>query len=177
MGADWEDGLPWLLLAAREVTQESTGFSPNELVFGHIVRGPLAALQSDWKEAVPPQNLIDDVHGFRQRLYSARELAKEKLSSAQDKMKRLYDRRAVRRVFSQGDKVLALLPMVGSPFQAKFLGPYTVVKQLSEQNYLVATPERRKHHQLCHVNLLKPYYSRASQEQSALVDCAHPVCL
>lgn len=26
MNADWEDGLPWLLLVAREVTQESTGF-------------------------------------------------------------------------------------------------------------------------------------------------------
>ena len=26
---DWEDGLPWLLLAARAVVQDSTGFSPN----------------------------------------------------------------------------------------------------------------------------------------------------
>ena len=26
---DWEDGLPWLLLAAREVSQDSLGFSPN----------------------------------------------------------------------------------------------------------------------------------------------------
>ena len=47
MTADWEEGLPWLLLAVREVTQESTGFSPNELVFGHTVRGPLPALQED----------------------------------------------------------------------------------------------------------------------------------
>ena len=47
MAADWEEGLPWLLLAVREVTQESTGFSPNELVFGHTVRGPLPALQED----------------------------------------------------------------------------------------------------------------------------------
>ena len=31
--ADWEEDLPWLLLAAREVFQESTGFSPNEFVF------------------------------------------------------------------------------------------------------------------------------------------------
>lgn len=36
---DWKEGLPWLLLAAREVTQESTGFSPNDLVFGHTVCG------------------------------------------------------------------------------------------------------------------------------------------
>ena len=56
MAADWEEGLPWLLLAAREVTQESTGFSPNELVFGHTVRGPLAALQDDWLEGELPKN-------------------------------------------------------------------------------------------------------------------------
>ncbi|KAI2654741.1 Retrovirus-related Pol polyprotein from transposon opus [Labeo rohita] len=42
---DWEEGLPWLLLAAREVLQESTGFSPNDLVFGHRVCGLLAVLQ------------------------------------------------------------------------------------------------------------------------------------
>lgn len=40
---DWEDGLPWLLLAAHEVVQ-SIGFSPNQLVFGHTVRGPLTLL-------------------------------------------------------------------------------------------------------------------------------------
>lgn len=42
----WEEGL---LLAAREVCQDSLGFSPNDLVFGHRVRGPLAVLQDDWK--------------------------------------------------------------------------------------------------------------------------------
>jgi len=35
LSRDWEEGLPWLLLAAREVQQESLGFSPNDLVFGH----------------------------------------------------------------------------------------------------------------------------------------------
>ena len=42
---DWEGGLPWLILAAREAVQESTGFSPNDLVFGHKVRGPLAVFK------------------------------------------------------------------------------------------------------------------------------------
>lgn len=41
MQRDWEEGLTWLLVAAREVTQESTRFSPNDLVFRHIVRGQL----------------------------------------------------------------------------------------------------------------------------------------
>lgn len=63
---------------------------------------------------------------------------------------------------SPGDQVLALTPLVGSPFQAKFTGPYTVERQVSEKNYFIATPKRRKSSRLCHVNLLKPYYSRAA---------------
>ena len=59
LGCDWEEGLPWLLLAAREVVQESTGFSPNDLVFGHKVRGPMAVLGDSWEITNSPQNLLD----------------------------------------------------------------------------------------------------------------------
>lgn len=40
-GKDWVDGLHLLMLAIRSTVQESLGFSPAELVFGHTVRGPL----------------------------------------------------------------------------------------------------------------------------------------
>lgn len=54
---DWEDDLPWLLLAIREVVQDSTGgFMPNELFFGHTVHGPLAVLRKQWDNDVPPAN-------------------------------------------------------------------------------------------------------------------------
>lgn len=46
--ADWEQGLPWLLLVAREVVQKSRGFSPNELVFVHTVHGPLSVVHDQW---------------------------------------------------------------------------------------------------------------------------------
>ena len=79
-------------------------------------------------------------------------------------MKHFYDRHSEMQPFSEGDQLLALLPIVGSPFQAKFVGPYTVVRQLSEQNYLTENPDRRKRNQLCHINLLKPYYVSASSQ-------------
>lgn len=53
------------MLGWREAVQESTGFSPNELVFGHTVRGPLAVLKSGCIDTEPPKNLIDFVNGFR----------------------------------------------------------------------------------------------------------------
>lgn len=40
-GRNWDEGLPFLWLAAREAKQESLGYSPAELVFWHSVRRPL----------------------------------------------------------------------------------------------------------------------------------------
>ena len=45
---DWDVGLPFLLFAARDSVQESLGISPNELVFGHTVRGPLKLIKDKW---------------------------------------------------------------------------------------------------------------------------------
>ena len=67
------------------------------------------------------------------------------------------------RVFSPGEQVLALLPNLGSPFGAKYSGPFTGLRKISESNYVVSTPERRKKKQHCHVNLLEPYYSSPLQ--------------
>ncbi len=54
---DWEEGLHWKMLAAREVEQESMGFSPNDLVFGHKVCGLLYIFQEVGKVAEPPKYL------------------------------------------------------------------------------------------------------------------------
>ncbi len=140
--------------------QESTGFSPNDLVFGHKVRGSLAVLQDGCLPEEPPRNLIDYVNGFRLKLYRAGELAKEKLECSQKKMKLRYDGQAELREFSPGDHVLALLPLVSSPFQAKYSGSFTVLRKVSDLNYLIETPGHRKSSKLCHVNLLKGYHSR-----------------
>lgn len=82
LSRDWEEGLPWLLLAARKVTQESTGFSPNDLVFGHEVRGPLAVLQGNLGNSEPPSNLIDYISGFRRKFFLAGRMASENLAKA-----------------------------------------------------------------------------------------------
>lgn len=36
-GKEWDEGLPVLMFAIRETTQESLGFAPADLVFGHTV--------------------------------------------------------------------------------------------------------------------------------------------
>lgn len=100
-----------MLLAIREVVQESIGFSPNELVFGHTVRGPIAVLADKWKTFNPPENVLDYVSSFRYRLYEARAIAQRKLGKSQGKMQRLFDRKVKSREFQVGDQVLSLLPV------------------------------------------------------------------
>eukprot|EP00066_Takifugu_rubripes_P025346 XP_011614612.1 PREDICTED: uncharacterized protein LOC105418111 [Takifugu rubripes] len=157
---DWDEGVHLLLFAARESVQESLGISPFELVFGHQVRGPLALLCEQWTYKDKHVNLLDYVLNFKERLYGACALAREKLKSTQRKMKTWYDRKARERTFSPGDKVLVVFPMQSNPLQARFHGPYVIHSKVSDLNYLVSTLDRRKTRQLCHINMLKPYHNR-----------------
>uniref|UniRef100_A0A3B1IC10 ribonuclease H n=1 Tax=Astyanax mexicanus TaxID=7994 RepID=A0A3B1IC10_ASTMX len=77
---------------------------------------------------------------------------------AQGRMKCQYDRKAVQRSFAVGDKVLAFIPIRGGNLSCRFSGPYSVIKKVSDRNYVISTPERRLKTRLCHINLLKPYY-------------------
>lgn len=128
-----------------------------------------------WRQNRPEIWLI--VNGFKHRLFVAGEMAREKLQVSQSKMKNIYDRRAEHQEFSPGDQVHALMPVVSSPFQAKYSGPYTVVERRSDLNYIIATPGRKKSTQLCHVNLLKPYYKREAEVSQTVRDKVHPVLL
>ena len=158
----WDEGIPFVLFAARDAVQESLGFSPNELIFGHTVRGPLKVLKDKFMAAdVSPQvNVLDFVNKFRGRLSRACSLARECLGKSQEEMKERYDKSTVARSFDPGDKVLALLPVIGSALSSRFSGPHVILKKISDTNYVIGTPDRRRKSRVCHVNMLKPFHVR-----------------
>jgi len=158
-GKDWDEGMPFLMFASRSTVQESLGFSPVELVFGHCVRGPLKVLSEQWLSDNSKCTLLEYVVKFRDRLRSAWSTAGTHLKQSQTKMKRRYDGKAVKRSFQSGDKVLVLFPVTGKPLEARYRGPYIVVKKINEVDYVVSTPDRRKETQLCHINMMKSYYA------------------
>ena len=160
------------MFAAREVPSESLGFSPFELVYGHEVRSPLKVCCLMPEEQDESVHMLKYVSDFKSRLNEACRTAKENLGTAQSKMKTWYDKRAREQQFSTGDEVLLLLPIPGSPLQAKFTGPYTVVKRLNSVDYLISTPDRRKTKRVCHVNMIKPYHERGVLKP---VGCMAPV--
>ena len=158
---DWDEGIHLLLFAVRESVQESLGFSPFELVFGHSVRGPLKLLKEKFlSNNETPLNLLQYVSDFRNKLSRACEVARSNLKTSQGKMKARYYNHVIDRKFKPGDKVLVLSPIPGRPLQARYFGPYTIDKKTSDLNYIINTPGRRKNKQMGHVNMLKEYFDR-----------------
>ena len=165
--SEWDQGIHLLLFAAREAVQESLGFSPFKLVFGRTVRGPLKLLKEMWLADDPPDSLLDQVSSIRYRLISATHLAQQNLKHSQCKMKTWYDKKAKSRSFKVGEKVLALLPIPQCPLQARYCGPYVVTRKVSNLDFVIDTPDRRKAQRLCHINMLKKYHGKEKESVGA----------
>lgn len=155
---EWDEGLPLLLFAVRETQQKSLGFSPNYLIFGHTVRGPLRLVKEKWLSNVlkAEHNVLDYVSSFHDRLKHVCQLARDNLSKSQIKMKTYYDKKSVFRVFQPGEKVLEPLP--GSSLQSRFSGPYVVERRLNDADYVIHTPDRKRKSRVCHINMLKRFF-------------------
>lgn len=172
-GREWDEGVPLVMFALREAEQEALGFSPAQLVFGHTLRGPLKLLKEhclNSDETVLPVSVY--VSTFRSRWAKACEMAKETLKRSQGKMKSHFDKKVVKREFNVGDKVLVLLPTLGGFLSSKFTGPHNILRKLSETNYVVSTPERRRKERICHINMLKLFQKQDSDKGRSVLRTA-----
>ncbi|XP_069160812.1 uncharacterized protein [Procambarus clarkii] len=156
----WVDDLPYLLFAVRSVPNESLGISPFEMIFGHSVRGPLEVARDHWLDEETNEDIVDWLSTNKGRLFSAWEMATRTLENTQKTSKSRYDRRTKQREFQVGDLVLVCTPTITGSLSARFVGPYPVVKKVTNLNYLLSTPDRRKKETLVHVNMIKKYEGR-----------------
>ena len=168
---DWDEGVNYLVFAIREAPQESLGFSPFEMVYGRQLRGPLSLISDEWlKQPGVEQTVTAEkyMEKLKNMLGKVREIAKENISKAQLSVKENFDvkTKAKSRKFQSGELVLAYFPIVGSPLQSKFHGPYKVVRNVNNNTYIIETPDRKKSTQLIHINLLKKYHPRTSETGS-----------
>ncbi|XP_044860608.1 uncharacterized protein LOC123363556 [Mauremys mutica] len=157
----WDQLLPPLLLAIREVPQASTKFSPFELLYGQRPHGVLDLLRETWEHTPSAtQGLLQYVLQLQGRLARVGELAWENLNTAQRTQEAHYNRGAQARTFVPGDRVLLLLPSEESKLFARWQGPYEVLRRLGPVTYEIRQPGRRKQKQIYHINLLKPWRER-----------------
>ena len=87
-GVNWDKWMPYLLFAYQEVPQDSTGFSPFELLYGRAVRGPLDILKESWKEPKKcSDNVVSYVLAMQDKLATMAKMFKGNLERAQQKQK------------------------------------------------------------------------------------------
>ena len=156
----WHRFINPLLFAYREVPQESTGFSPFELLYGRAVRGPMTILKELWtKEVEEPEvkNSYQYVFELREKLEETLKLAHSQLQKAQDKGKHYYDRKTRVRKFQPGEKVLVLLPTDHNKLLMQWKGPFEVSSVVGLNDYRVKVKGKEK---VYHANLLKKYFER-----------------
>ena len=126
---NWDNMLPFVLFAYREVPQESTGFSPFKLIYSWDVRGPLDVLKESWSA---PDTTRDDIATYvmktRERMELASQIVQRNMEQHQRQKKEWYDRKAREMALNVGDQVLLLLPDSTHKFHARWRGPYTVKK-------------------------------------------------
>ncbi|XP_057693505.1 uncharacterized protein LOC130916648 [Corythoichthys intestinalis] len=141
-GSDWDQWLPYILFAYREVPKASTGFSPFELLYGRDMREQLEKMTT---------------------------LAREHMKTSQKQQKTWYDSAARERGFDPGQKVLVMLPSEDSKLLAKWQGPYEVKEKLGPTTYKVALPGRGRAVRVLHVNLLKEWVSKEERPVSLYI--------
>ena len=158
-GKDWDKLIPSLLFAYREALQESTGFSPFELLYGRDVRGPLDVLKETWVSGKrSSQDVLSYILLMRDRMSAMNEQVQQNLKSAATRQKRWYDRNARDRTLQAGDQVLVLLPTSTSKLTAQWQGPYRVLNRVGKVNYLIHMPGHRKTKRVLHVNMLQKWH-------------------
>ena len=137
---DWDKYLPALLFAVREIPQESLGFSPFELLYGHNVRGLMQILRELWsveetdKHArLTYQYVID----LGERLEKTCKYTHDNVRKLDIKQNAFYDKRARSRKFDVGDKLLLLLPSESNKVLLQWNGPCEVLEVVNVLTYKI----------------------------------------
>ena len=155
----WHRYLPALLFACRELPNESTGYSPFELMFGRQPRGPMELLANTWTDHSVSQeekSLCQYVFDLKNTITEACEIAQQNVESASKKNKHYHDKKARVRTFQVGDEVLVLLPSDTNKLLMTWKGPFSVQERFNS-DYKIDMNGKIK---VFHANMLKLYVKR-----------------
>ncbi len=156
---DWDTVLPFAGYAYRSTVQESTGETPNMLMFGREIATPLDLLVENVHD---DKEQTDYAQELRDNLRSAHAQAREALKKSARRQKKQYDRKAYsgRLSIQEGSFVWVYdhqrKPGISKKLKLPWEGPYLVVKKLSDVHCKIQRSPRSKY-RIVHMDRLKPY--------------------
>lgn len=154
---DWDESIPFVMMAYRASQHESTGYSPNMLMLGREVTTPLDIMYdmpSSWKE-VPRSEWV---WIMQDRMERAHAFVRRHAEGAMFRQKHYHDMKMSYEKFKEGENVYVyfLQRKVGcSPkFTSYWRGPFKILTKLSEVLYKVNCGRNGKE-QVIHCDRLK----------------------
>ena len=165
--SNWTQQLPYVMMALRTSVHESTGYTPQFLVFGEEINLPI-----DFQYPSPEQPNKTDVHQFVQQkridMQRAHEAARLHLQAAQLRRNALYNSKLHGPRYKPDDNVWlhssviskGLSPKLSSPWK----GPYTIVQCLNDVTYKIKNTANQKE-TIVHYDRLKPFVQRPEELQ------------
>ena len=158
---DWDDHLPLLLMAYRSSPHESTGLSPNLMMFGEELPLPI-----DLMVGAPPRHenyyrcRTEYVEWLRQTTMRAHAFARQHLGIAATRQKDYYDRNANSPHYSVGSFVWYWYPPSANKKLGKgWTGPYRVMLRPTDIHCTLQLNPDSKPRRV-HINQLKPHLGR-----------------
>lgn len=164
---NWDEILPYATFAYNTAVQETTRFTPFELVYGRQVTTPLDAM-------LPVDNssiMDDDIEDMTQKAEEARQLARYRIRRQQATDARRYNMGRRHVEYQPGDYVWVWTPVrrrgLSEKLLRRYFGPYKVLSRLSDVSYVVvpegnvsSSHRRQPHPEVVHIVRLKPYHAR-----------------
>lgn len=127
----WHRFVPALLFACRESQNESTGFSPFELLMGRQPRGPMDLLARTWSDeddSEEARTVCQYLVDLKTTIFDTLKIAHDRVDEARLRQKFYHDKKSRQRKFQIGDQVLVLSPTTANKLQLQWKGPFHVVE-------------------------------------------------
>jgi transposase InsO family protein len=164
---DWDENLPYVMMAYMSVEHETTGMTPNLLMLGRETSTPLDIA---FEMPVAIKNIPQSqwVWQLQEKLEQAHSLVREHTGESIRRQKRYHDSKLSFENFKEGDKVYVYFPVkkVGcsSKFTSFWRGPFEIVEKISDVLYKVNCG-RFESFQIIHVNRMRKAKSQSLMEE------------
>jgi transposase InsO family protein len=156
--SDWDEHLPYVMMAYRSSRQDSTGCTPNWLMLGREVSLPIDIMYGR-PPTMPDQPMcpVKYVEWVRNAMEDAFKLARDNLGKAAMRQKRAYDKRAKLRRFQLEDWVwYYYVPEAKKKLGLGWTGPWMITECISNVNCRIQMSPQSKS-KVIHVDKLKLY--------------------
>lgn len=162
---DWDEILPFVLMAYRSSVHSTTGQSPNKMMFGRDINLPVDLIFGRPSTDGASSTTLYCMD-LEETLLKVHDQARRKMNIECNRMKKTYDYKKCYHDYKEGDKVWLHNPRRrkgrNPKLQRPWEGPYTILRKLNDVVFKVSKSSKSEP-RVVHHDRLKPYVSSSPE--------------